>query len=224
ANGLRTWLPELLALSANSPFWHGRDTGLASTRIKVFDPFPRSGLPPAFASWEEFELLVERGMKTNSFADYTYICCDIRPHPRLATVEVRICDAQSRLENVAGLVALVQSLAATLAERYEREGQVPGQPRPLIEENKWRAARYGLDADLIWLERDEERPAREALTSLGQLAEPAARRLARADGVAEGARGCERGAGAEEQRSIYGEQGSLLAVAQWLASRTTSGL
>ena len=224
ANGLRTWLPELLALSANSPFWHGRDTGLASTRIKVFDPFPHSGLPPAFASWEEFELLVERGMKTNSFADYTYIWWDLRPHPRLGTVEVRICDAQSRLENVAGLVALVQSLAATLAERYEREGQVPGQPRPLIEENKWRAARYGLDADLIWLERDEERPAREALTSLVELAEPAARRLACADELAEVARVCERGAGAEEQRSIYGEQGSLLAVAQWLATRTTSGL
>ena len=224
ANGLRSWLPELLALSANSPFWHGRDTGLASTRIKVFDPFPRSGLPPAFASWEEFELLVERGVKTNSFADYTYIWWDLRPHPRLGTVEVRICDAQSRLENVAGLVALIQSLAATLAERYERQGQVPSQPRPLIEENKWRAARYGLDADLIWLERDEERSARDALRSLVELAEPAARRLGCSDELAEVGRVCERGAGADEQRSIYADQGSLLAVAQWLADRTTSGL
>ena len=223
-NGLRSWLPELLALSANSPFWHGRDTGLASTRIKVFDPFPRSGMPPAFASWEEFELLVERGVKTNSFPDYTYIWWDLRPHPKLGTIEVRICDAQSRLANVAGLVALVQSLVATLAERFEREGHVASQPRPLIEENKWRAARYGLDAELIWLERDEERPAREALGSLVELAEPAARRLGCAEELAEVGRVCERGAGADEQRSVYADRGSLLAVAQWLADRTTSGL
>ena len=122
ANGLRTWLPELLALSVNSPFWQARDTGLASTRVKLFDAFPRSGLPPAFSSFEEFELLVERGVKTGSFEDYTYIWWDLRPHPKLGTIEVRICDGQTRLENVAGLVALIQSLAATVAERSESEG------------------------------------------------------------------------------------------------------
>ena len=100
ANALRTWLPELLALSVNSPFWQARDTGLASTRVKLFDAFPRSGLPPAFSSFEEFELLVERGVKTGSFEDYTYIWWDLRPHPKLGTIEVRICDGQTRLENV----------------------------------------------------------------------------------------------------------------------------
>ena len=212
ANALRTWLPELLALSANSPFWHGRDTGLASTRIKVFDPFPRSGLPPTFASFRDFEALVERGIRTNSFPDYTYIWWDLRPHPRLGTIEVRICDAQTRIESVAALVTLVQSLAATLAERYERERALPVQPITLVAENKWRAARYGLDADLIWLERDEERPAREALRHLVELAEPAARRLGCGRELAQVEDVLRRGTGADEQRRVQAEGDSLLSV------------
>src|SRR5919197_1539537 len=175
ANALRTWLPELLALSANSPFWQGRDTGLASTRIKVFEPFPRSGLPPTFAS-------------------------------------------------VAALVALVQSLAATLAERHEREGSLPIQPITLISENKWRATRYGLDADLIWLERDEERPAREALRHLVELVEPAARRLGCAAELALVEDVLRRGTGADEQRRVHADGESLLAVARFLARTTIEGL
>ena len=224
ATGLRTWLPELLALSANSPFWHGRDTGLASARSKIFDAMPRSGLPPAFSSFEEFELLVERGVRTNSFEDYTYIWWDLRPHPRLGTIEVRVCDAQTRIENVAAIVALVQSLAAVLAERHEREGALPIQPVTLVAENKWRAARYGLDADLVDLEHDTERPAREAVRALVGVAEPAARRLGCAEELAEVERILERGTGSDEQRRIHERSRSLLAVAQWLAEQTTEGL
>jgi glutamate---cysteine ligase / carboxylate-amine ligase len=223
-NALRTWLPELLALSANSPFWHGRDTGLASTRSKVFDSFPRSGLPPAFSSFEEFELLVERGIKTSCFPDYTYIWWDARPHPRLGTVEVRIFDAQTRLATVEALVALVQSLVATLAERYEREGALPIQPVTLVAENKWRAARYGLDADLIWLERDEERPASDALRHLVEVAEPAAKRLGCAAELARVEEALGRGTGADEQRRVHAETSSLLSVAQFLAATTVEGL
>ena len=221
ANGLRTWLPELLAASANSPFWHGRDSGLGSTRSTVFDTMPRSGIPPAFASFEEFELLVDRGVRTGSWDDYTFIWWDLRPHPRLGTIEIRICDAQTRLENTAVLVALVQSLVATLAERYEREGTLPIQPRPLIEENKWRAARFGLEATLVDLERDEERPARQALRALADLAGPAAKRLGCAHelGLLEAL--LDRGDGAHEQRVAHeAAGGSLLGVAQWLAERT----
>jgi carboxylate-amine ligase len=224
ANGLRTWLPELLALSANSPFWQGRDTGLASTRIKVFDPFPRSGLPPAFASWEEYELLVERGVRTNSFPDYTFIWWDLRPHPRLGTIEVRICDAQTRLESVGAVAALVQSLAATLAERYERDGHVAIQPRTLVEENKWRATRYGLETNLIDLERDEERPARDAVLALVELARPAARRLGCETELDEVESICDRGTGASEQREVHEREGGLLAVARRLAEQTVRGL
>jgi carboxylate-amine ligase len=225
ANALRTWLPELLALSANSPFWHGRDSGLASTRSKVFDAMPRSGLPPAFASFEEFELLVDRGVRTGSFEDYTFIWWDLRPHPRLGTIEVRICDAQTRLENVAVLVALVQSLAATLASQYDEYGVLETQPVTLVAENKWRAVRYGLDAELVDLRRDAQRPAREALRELAELALPAARKLGCAEelGLLEGV--LDRGGGAAEQRAAAeAAGGSLLGVAKWLCEHTTAAL
>jgi glutamate---cysteine ligase / carboxylate-amine ligase len=226
ANGLRTWLPELLALSANSPFWQARSTGLASTRTKVFETFPRSGLPPAFGSFEEFELIVDRGVRTNSFRDYTYIWWDLRPHPRLGTIEVRICDAQTRLESVAGIVALIQGLAATLADRFERDGggALPIQPAPLIAENKWRAVRYGLDGELIDLEHDTERPARDAVAALLELAGPAAERLGCRSELGEVEAIVRRGTGADEQRRVHAEDGGLLAVARWLAAQTVAGL
>ena len=222
ANAMRTWVPELLALSGNSPFWQGRDTGLASARSKVFDSFPRSGLPPAFGSWEEFELLVERGARTNSFPDYTYIWWDVRPHPRLGTIEIRACDGQTRLESVAALVALVQSLVATLVERFERDGRLPTEAITLIAENKWRAARYGLDANLIWLARDEERPAREAVAELLELARPAAHRLGCESELGGVEAICRRGSGADEQRFVRQEADSLLALVQWLVEQTVT--
>jgi carboxylate-amine ligase len=221
-NGLRAWLPELLALSANSPFWLGRDTGLASTRTKVFETFPRTGLPPAFSSFEEFELLVERAIKSGSFTDYTYIWWDARPHPKLGTLEVRIPDAQTRLESVAGIVALVQSLVATLADDFERGKKPEVQPPTLVAENKWRAARHGLNGQLIDLERDEERPAQEAVLTLVERAEQAAARLGCRDELAEVERLVQRGTGADEQRDVYEETNSLLAVAQWLAETTSA--
>jgi len=224
-NALRTWLPELLALSANSPFWHGRDSGLHSTRSKIFDAMPRSGLPPAFASFEEFELLVERGVRTGSFEDYTFIWWDLRPHPRLGTVEVRICDAQTRLENVAVLVALVQSLVATLAERFDRDGVLETQPVTLVAENKWRAVRHGLDAELVDLTRDVQRPAREALRELAELAAPAARRLGCSDELGLLETVLVRGDGASEQRAAAEEAGgSLLGVARQLCEHTLQGI
>jgi carboxylate-amine ligase len=224
ANALRTWLPELLALSVNSPFWQGRDTGLASTRVKLFDAFPRSGLPPAFSSFEEFELLVERGVRTGSFEDYTFIWWDLRPHPKLGTIEIRVCDGQTRLENVGAIVALIQSLVAALAERYDAEGALPIQPVTLVGENKWRAARYGLDAELIDLSRDEVRPACDAVLELVELARPCARRLGCEDELAEVERFCARGSGTAEQRRVQEQEGSLLAVARWLAEQTVAGV
>ena len=219
ANALRTDVPVLLALSANSPFWQARDTGLASTRSKVFETMPRSGLPPRFETFAEFEELVERGTSVGFFADYTFLWWDVRPHPKLGTVEVRAFDAQTRLENVAALAALVQTLAATYAEARPRP-----QPRTLIGENKWRAARYGLDAELVDLATARTRPAREAAAELVDLAAPAARRLgceAELGGLGEL---CARGTGADEQRRVYGDDGSLLAVAQWAARTTVEGV
>jgi carboxylate-amine ligase len=222
-NALRTYLPELLALSANSPFWQARPTGLASTRTKVFEAFPRSGLPPAFASWQEFEALVDRGAATGSFPDPTYIWWDLRPHPRLGTIEVRICDAQASIETVSGIVALAQSLVATLAEDHEAGETPPVQPVTLVDENKWRATRDGLDARLIDLEHDTERSAREAVMALVERSEAAARRLGCADELESVERILAGGTGADEQLRVYEETGSLLAVAQWIAKETVEG-
>ena len=224
ANAVRTFLPELLAFSVNSPFWQSRPTGLASTRTKVFEAFPRSGLPPAFSSYEEFELLVERGIKSNSFPDYTYIWWDLRPHPRLGTIELRICDAQTRIDSVAALVALAQSLVATFAAAFDAGEKLALQPVTLVDENKWRAARDGIEARLVDLEHDTERPARDALLALVERCEPAARRLGCAAELESVETVLARGTGADEQLRVYEETESLLAVAQWIAQETVRGL
>jgi glutamate---cysteine ligase / carboxylate-amine ligase len=219
ANAFRTHVPELLALSANSPFWQGRDTGLASARSKVFETMPRSGLPPALRSFAEFEELVQHGRHAGLFEDYTFLWWDVRPHPNLGTVELRMFDAQTRIGNVAALAALAQSLAASFAEDAPQL-----EPRTLIAENKWRAARYGLDAELVDLVRDTVRPAREALAELVARCGPAAERLGCSAQLDEIGQICERGEGAAEQRRIQDEAGSLLAVAQWLARTTVADL
>jgi glutamate---cysteine ligase / carboxylate-amine ligase len=159
-------------------------------------------------------------VKTNSFPDYTYIWWDLRPHPQLGTIEIRVCDAQTRLESVAAIVALAQSLVATLAEAWERGDDLPVEPITLVAENKWRAARHGLEAKMIDLEHDTERTAPDALRALAERCEPAARRLGCAEELASVEGVLARGSGAEEQLRRYEETGSLLAVAQWLAEET----
>jgi carboxylate-amine ligase len=224
ADGLRSALPELLALSANSPFWQGRATGLASTRVKVAECLPRSGLPPALSSFEEFERLVERGVATGVFPDYTHIWWDVRPHPRLGTVEVRVCDAQTRVESVAALAALVQSLVATLGSAFECGDSTPTAPDLLIEENRWRAARDGLEARLIDVEHDAERPAPDAIRALVERCAPAAEALGCADELELVEEILQRGNGADEQRRVYEESDSLLDVARRLAEETAPRL
>jgi glutamate---cysteine ligase / carboxylate-amine ligase len=212
---LRNWLPELLALSANSPYWQGRDTGLASTRSQIFDTMPRSGLPPRLESFADFEQLVDQGVAAGFFPEYTHIWWDVRPHPKLGTIELRICDAQTRVESVAGLAALTQSLVATLAD-----DPVPVQPRVLIAENKWRAVRHGLETELFDLSANHGRPAAAAVRELLDRAAPAAARLGCEDELAEVERLLERGTGAEEQRRLNEDEGGLVGVARWLAEET----
>jgi glutamate---cysteine ligase / carboxylate-amine ligase len=216
---VRTHVPELLALSANSPYWQGHDTGLASTRSKVFETMPRSGLPPRLDSFGEFEQLVRRGTAAGFFPDYTYLWWDVRPHPNFGTIELRAFDAQTRVESVAAIAALTQCLVATFGERRPEP-----QPRTFIDENKWRAARYGLDADLVDLAHDTERPARAAIRELLELVEPAARRLGCSGELGEVERILERGNGAAEQRRVHEDDGGLLAVSRWLAAQTVTGL
>jgi glutamate---cysteine ligase / carboxylate-amine ligase len=155
ANGMRVHVPVLLALSANSPFWQGNLTGLASTRDLIFRAFPRVGVPPTYRDWADYERRIEFMVRAGVIADYTFLWHDVRPHPDLGTVEIRAMDAQTRLEHTLGLAALIQALARELAEQFEAGTRPANYPHEMLDENKWLAARYGLDGELVDLPEDE---------------------------------------------------------------------
>lgn len=148
-NGMRVHIPVLLALSANSPFWRADMTGLASTRTPIFRAFPRVGVPPAYDGWEDYQRRIEFMVSTRMIEDYTYLWYDVRPHPELGTVEVRVMDAQTRVEHTLGLAALVQSLVRELAEHYDAGERLSHIDHEMLDENKWLAARHGLEGELI---------------------------------------------------------------------------
>ncbi|HWH11426.1 MAG TPA: carboxylate-amine ligase [Solirubrobacteraceae bacterium] len=149
ANGLREYVPILLGLSANSPFWRGEETGLQSTRMPIFKAFPRVGIPPYYADWDDYSARVRRMVDAGMIGDYTYLWWDVRPHPRLGTVEVRAMDGQTSLDHTISLTALVQSLVRSLALAHAA-GELPvDHPQEVLEANKWLAARYGTDARIL---------------------------------------------------------------------------
>ncbi len=148
-NGLLPHLAPLLAMSASSPFWRGQPTGLASSRQIVFSAFPRSGPPPRFRDYADYAGVVGQLERTGCIADYTHIWWDIRPHPKWGTIEVRICDAVTRLEDAVAIAAYCQALVKQLCERYEADNEIPSYHRILTSENKWLAARYGLEAPVM---------------------------------------------------------------------------
>jgi glutamate---cysteine ligase / carboxylate-amine ligase len=148
-NGLLPQLGPLLALSASSPFWRGEPTGLASSRQMVFAAFPRSGPPPRFRDYADYAEVVGHLERTGCIADYTHIWWDIRLHPRLGTVEIRICDAITRVEDAVALAAYCQALVKQLSEQYDSGEPIPSYHRILTTENKWLSARYGLEAPVM---------------------------------------------------------------------------
>ena len=149
ANGLRPYVPLLIALSANSPLWRGELTGLMSSRVPIFRAFPRVGLPPRFDGWEDFERRVETMTESGMIEDYTFLWYDVRPHPRLGTIEIRAMDSQTRVEHTIALGALVD-LARQAAHRgVPRRRDPADQPWEILDENRWLAARHGLDAELL---------------------------------------------------------------------------
>ena len=148
-NGLLPQLGPLLALSASSPFWRGEPTGLASSRQIVFSAFPRSGPPPRFADYADYAAVVGQLERTGCIADYTHIWWDIRPHPKWGTVEIRVCDAVTRVEDAVAIAAYCQALVKLLSERYDSHEPIPTHHRILTSENKWLAGRYGLEAPLM---------------------------------------------------------------------------
>ena len=175
---LRPVLPLLLAISASSPFLDGRDSGLHSARTQIFTKsFPRCGVPDAFGDWEAFAAYIDFLRQTRSVVEYTQVWWSVRPHFSFGTVEVRICDAQPTAAESEGLAALIVACVAQAARDYDNGRSVADQPGRMIEENMWRALRYGLDGRLIDLERAEERPAAAEVERLLEWTAPACAEL-----------------------------------------------
>jgi carboxylate-amine ligase len=161
ANGMRVHVPVLLALSANSPFWRADATGLASTRTPIFRAFPRVGIPPTYKDWADYERRIAFMCECNVIEDYTYLWYDVRPHPNLGTIELRVMDAQTRVEHTLGLAAFVQALVRELAEHFEAGRTLSKYPFEMLDENKWLAARHGLEGELVDLPSQERVATRE---------------------------------------------------------------
>ncbi|MDQ6811864.1 MAG: YbdK family carboxylate-amine ligase, partial [Actinomycetota bacterium] len=166
ANGLRPHIPLLIALSANSPLLRGELTGLMSSRVPVFRALPRVGLPPRFEDWKDFERRVDTMVNSGMIEDYTYLWYDVRPHPRLGTVEIRAMDSQTRIEHTIALSALVLSLVKLLAEEFQNAAPPPDPPWEILDENRWLAARHGLEAELLDPASGERRGVREMTETL----------------------------------------------------------
>ena len=174
-DALRNWLPELLAVSASSPFHEGVDTGLHSARTQVFTRFfPRCGVPDAFGSWEAYEAYVRFLYETGSVDEPTQLWWSVRPHLLFPTVEIRICDAQPDVAEAQALTALMVSVTARCARALDEGEPLPEHPHRLIEENLWRAIRHGLSGQLIDLERGEVIPARARIERLVEWVLPVA--------------------------------------------------
>src|SRR6478752_2235442 len=221
-NGLLVHLPQFLGLSASSPFWRGEATGLASTRQLVFAAFPRSGPPPRFKDYADYAEVVNQLERTGCIADYTHIWWDIRPHPRLGTIEIRICDAVTRVEDAVAITAYCQALVKQLAERFDAGEEIPTYHRILTTENKWLAARYGLEApvmDLATGRRNRIPIAKLVRRTLREI-EPHARELGserELEGVSEL---LARGNSADRQLRIFNANHDITEVVEEIAIAT----
>jgi glutamate---cysteine ligase / carboxylate-amine ligase len=218
-------LSELLALSANSPFWRGEATGLASSRQMVFAAFPRSGPPPRFRDYADYAEVVGQLEKTGCIADYTHIWWDIRLHPRFGTIEVRVMDAVSRVEDTTALAAYVQGLVKLYSERYESGAELPSYHRILTTENKWLAARYGLEAPVMDLAtgRRNRVPVAQLVRRRLRDLEPHARELG-AERELEGIRSIlGRGNGSDRQLRVFNANRDIIEVVREIADATEVG-
>ncbi len=176
--GMRNFLPELLALSASSPFVENVNTGLHSVRTQIFTRFfPRCGVPDAFASWAEYESFVRFLYDTGSITEHTQLWWSVRPHLAFPTVEIRICDGQPELAEAQSLAAFAASLASRVARAYDEGAPVEPLPHRLIEENIWRAIRWGLAGELLDFDRGEAIPARQRIEELIEWVQPAAEEI-----------------------------------------------
>jgi carboxylate-amine ligase len=212
-SALLKWYPHLQALSASSPIWAGTDTGYASNRAMMFQQLPTAGLPFQFETWDGFERYSEDLITTGVIEEISEIRWDVRPAPHLGTVEVRICDGVSTLTEMRALVALTHCLVVDLSDRLDRGETLTHLPPWHVQENKWRAARYGVDAWIILDEHNNERLMQEDLTELVAHLAPVAERLGCTDELALVEEIPRRGASYQRQREVAARtHGDLVAV------------
>jgi carboxylate-amine ligase len=220
---VRYFLPHLLALSSSSPFWMGRNTGLKSYRTRVWREFPRSGMPPAFATWAEYEHLVSTLVRANSMEDPSKLWWDIRPSHFYPTLEFRICDMATRVDEVVCLAALTQAIVAKMWRLRRDNLTFRSYSVELLRENRFRAARYGLDGNLIDLGKSEEIGTRTMIRELVAFVDDVLDELGSRDEVAYVERILGEGSSADRQLRVYEEEGSFEAVVRHLIEETTEG-
>ncbi len=224
-NSMRYFLPHIMALATNSPFWLGLNTGYKGYRAKVFENFPRTGIPDAFASYSEFESYVSLLVRTNCIDNAKKIWWDIRPHPFFNTVEVRACDIPLRAEETVAIAALIQATAAYLYKLHEANQDFRQPTRSLIAENKFRAVRYGLDGKLIDFGKQQEIPLRDLIEEYLAMIDPVVDELGSREAI-DGVRTIlETGTGADRQLKVFEKtNGDLKAVVDYMARETAAGL
>ncbi len=223
-NHARYFLPHILALSTNSPFWLGMNTGLKSYRCKVFDKFPRTNIPDYFPSWGEYESFIKLLIKTNCIDNAKKIWWDIRPHPFFDTLEFRVCDIPMRVDETIALAALIQATVAKLYKLYAANQGFRLYRRALIMENKWRAARYGLEGKLIDFGKQKEVPVQDLIHEYLEFVDDVVDELDSREELNYILKILEMGAGADRQLRVYQETADLKKVVDYIIDETEVGL
>ncbi len=224
ANQVRYFLPHILALSTSSPFWIGRNTGLKSVRSEIFKRFPRTGIPGVFESYSEFQRYVDLLVKTGCIDNAKKIWWDVRAHPFFDTVEIRVCDMTTTIDDTIGIAALIQAVMGKLYLLYRRNLAFRTYQRALIEENKWRAVRYGMDGKLIDFGKSAEVPVRDLVLEMIEFCSEAADILQSHDEIAHVRRIVENGSSADRQLAVFAKTQSYEAVVDHLIEQSSLGL
>jgi carboxylate-amine ligase len=222
-NSMRYFLPHILALSANSPFWEGQPTGFKSYRSKVFERFPRTGIPDVFANWADYETFVNLLVKTGCIDNGKKIWWDIRPHPNFNTLEVRVCDIPMRVDETMAIAALIQATVAMLYKLHASNKSYRIYGRALLMENKFRAARYGLDGKLIDFGKEEEIPLRDLMLEYLDLIDDVVDELGSREEINYIHEMLKMGTGADRQLRVYEETGDLKKVVDYMVTETRVG-
>lgn len=224
ANSTRYFLPHIYALSANSPFWEGRLTGYKSFRTKVFDKFPRTGIPESFESIEAYDNYVKLLIKTNCIDNAKKIWWDLRVHPFFNTVEFRICDVPMTVDETISLAALFQAICARIYMLRSKNLNFIQYSRALINENKWRASRYGVDGRLIDFGKEEEVNTKALILELLDFVDPVADHLGSRHRLAYVNKILDGGTGADRQLDVFEKTKNLVSVVDYIQSQYLSGV